>query len=370
MKKLSVTFLVVLMCAVFVFSGCSKASKATAEQVYTLYTNIAEQYNGVNKPRLFDGVKLDLSSENAYPANVYSAINTLNEEGDELDKKIAAFCAVNMLKADAEYDTMLKAASCFYTNRSIDASFKEIPQNLVAQIYEQVDSLTADLDYLAKQKSVFETSLFNFESEYKTSIIVRAACEDYFEAYLSVIKKMYEINQTAEEIYTNYVLDVVSSTTTRLLTGELQRLVLSSAVYFAEYHYLKHCVLNNDLINCFSYDYITNKSNQIIENANYDETFAKLQKIVSEISNISDPENLNDPDALTYYNYGIIKLQTLKHKMKAYREAVQKVLDFKKSHPNQEITAESDAYYYNMYLENMDAEVYNFESYLILNIIG
>ena len=363
MKKISITFLMILMCAVFVFSGCTKASRATAEQVFNLYTSIATEYNGGRKTRLFDGLQLDLSSENAYSSSVYNKINTLKNEE-------AAICAVNMLKAGAEYDTMLKAASCFYTSRSIDVSYKEVPQNLVSQIYEEVDSLNSHLDYLAKQKVILETALTNFPTEYKTSLIVLSACEDYFEAYARLINKMFEINEIAEEIYTKYVLEVVSSRTTRLMPGELQRLVLSASVYFAEYYYLKHCVLNDDLVSCFGYKDITNSNNEAVNNEKFDSYFANFQNIISELTNIGDPADLNDTNKLTYYNYGIIKLQTLKHNIKDYRIAVQKVLEFKSKHPNQEITAESDVYYYNMFIENMDSEIDNYQSYLILNIIN
>ena len=274
-----------------------------------------------------------------------------------------------MLKTGAEYDTMLQAVSSFYINRSIDATFKEIPQAPVSQIYEEIDSLSNYFDDLIRQKNILETALYNFKNEYKTSLIVYAACEDYFQSYAKVINKMYRINEIAEDIYTSYVLDVVSSRTTTLLPGELKRLVLSSVLYFGEYYYLKHCVLNSDLTSCFGYKKITNSSDEVINNPNFDASFASFQNIVNDIKNIGDTD-LNDPDKLTYYNYGIIKLQTLKHSMEDLRIAVQKVSEFQAKHPNEAITSASDVYYYKMFIEYMGSEIDNFQTYLYLHIIN
>ena len=53
-----------------------------------------------------------------------------------------------------------------------------------------------------------------------------------------------------------------------------------------------------------------------------------------------------------------------------FRIAVQKVLDFKTKHPNEEITPTSDVYYYNLFIEDMGNEIDNFQTYLNLHIIN
>ena len=201
MKKFNVVILVILMCTLFVFTGCTKASNATVEIVYNLYTRVATKYSRNNDEILFNDNKLNLSSENAYSANAYGLISEQN--GD------AALSILNMLKPAAEYDTILSAVSSFFLYKSINDSSKEIPQKYVSQFYEEVDALDSLLENLLDQKRILENALSNFKNSYRTSLIVNLDSTNYFKAYGKVINQVFKINQIVEDIYTNYIVTII-----------------------------------------------------------------------------------------------------------------------------------------------------------------
>lgn len=363
MKKYSFSILVILLCAVFIFAGCTKASTATPQMINDLYQTIAQKYgkyNGSTKYKIFDAdMKVDLYSLSAYSGAVYNQITNLQDD--------ASYSVINMLRKGAEYQPIMEAVSCFYNNRNFVATYVDIPQELLTKMYNATDNLENDLGTLLSTKESLETMIINLDDPNSQAIM--GNLKSYLQNYRKFIQAMFEFNKAFEEIYTTCII-VPSDNTLRLTDGELQRVVMSSSMYIAQYYYYKHFVLNTDYFDRFSYQkvYIP-ETNEIYDNPNYDEGYANFVKMVDNINNIADPMDMNNPDKLTYYNASISKLESLKVNVANYQTAVQKVVDYKTRHNTQTIPANSDVYQYVNFINEMETQIQSYVNYLLLNIM-
>jgi len=363
MKKFNISFLIIMLCSILIFTGCTKAKNATPEKVTLLYDGITEKYSnysGSTKTKIFNSQKnVDLYSSTAYDLYVYNQITSLN--GD------ASTSLLNVLAKGAEYETIITGITSFYYNRSIVTSFIDIPQDLISELYVYIDDLDGILEKVLDKKEAFESTVINFNNVDINSQIILGTLKSYLKSYSKLIEQFYKINSLCEEIYTSYIY-VPSSSTITLRQGELQRLVLSSALYIAEYYHQKQLVLNSNLENRFGYQKIVDsKSNTVVDNDNYDKGFENFKKIVENLLDVADPSNLNDPDYLSYYNAANLKLKTLKTNIKNYQAAVQKVTDYKIK--NKTISKDSSVYSYVQFIEEMDTEIQSYQNYLMLNIM-
>lgn len=363
MKKFSFSILITLLCAVFIFSGCTKASTATPQMINELYQTIANKYgkyNGVDKYKIFnEDLQVDLYSSKAYSSTVYNLITNLQDN--------ASSSIVNMLRKGGEYQPLMEAVSCFYNNRNFVATYVEIPQELLTKMYDATDDLEENMDMLLSTKESFETMLVNIGDP--NSLAIRGNFKSYLENYRKLIQAMFEINAVYEEIYTTCIYEPKDNTL-RLIDGELQRVVLSSSIYIAQYYYYKHFVLNTDYFNRFAHQTIFNSaSGENYVNPNYDSGYTNFVKMIDNINNIADPVNLNDPDKLTYYNAAVSKLESLKVNIKNYQTAVEIVADFKAKNNTETIPANSDVYQYVNFINEMETQVVSYVNYLLLNIM-
>lgn len=365
MKRFKISAFILILCSILIFAGCTKANNATPEKVVLLYEGIAAKYSyysNSTKTKIFNSQKqVDLYSATAYDSYVYQSINNLNDD--------VSTSLLNVLAKGAEYESIMTAVTSFYNNKSIVTSFIEIPKKLISQLYIYIDELESILENVLDRKEVFETTVINFNNVDINSQVISGAVKTYLKAYSKLIGQFYKINSLCEEIYTSYIY-VPSDTTITLRQGELQRLVLSSAVYLAEYYHQKQMILNSDLGNRFGYQKIIDiNTSAAIDNVNYDAGFENFKKIVTNLLDVADPSNLSDPNYLTYYNAGNVKLKTLKTNIKNYQTAVQKVVDYKNKHKNTTITEDCEVYQYVQFIEKMDIEIQNYQNYLMLNVM-
>ena len=363
MKKYSFSILVILLCAVFIFSGCTKAKTATPQMINELYQTTARKYgkyNGSEKYKIFDAdLKVDLYSSNAYSNKVYNQITHLQDD--------ASYSLVNMLREGGEYQPLMEAMSSFYNNRNFIATYVEIPQELLTKMYNATDGLENVLSPLLSTKEAFETIIQNLDEP--SSLAISGSFKNYLGNYRKLMQSMFEINKVYEEIYTTCIY-IPRENTLRLTDGELQRVVLSSSLYIAQYYYYKQFVLNTDYFNRFSYQTIYNtETGEAENNPNYDSGYANFVKMVNNINNISDPVNMNDPDRLTYYNASISKLQSLKVNVENYKIAVQKVADYKNKNKTEIIPANSNLTKYVDFINDMETQIVSYVNYLLLNIM-
>ena len=365
MKKYSLSILIILLCSVLVFSGCTKAKTATPASINMLYQSIAQQYGSYDnqeKIKVFDNNKsVDLYSNASYNSTVYGEIVHLQDE--------ASYSTLNMLDVGQEYQTIMAAVSCFYQNRTLIDITENVPQELYTNMYQSIDDLTPILKEVLSKKESLESTLYNLGASQVNSAPVKESLKSFLSAYKKLIEKHFEFNAVFEDIYTTYIYSPTGKEV-KLKEGELQRLVLSSAVYLGQYYYLKQMVLNSNLDNRFSHQKLYNSSTNAVEmNQNYDESFEGLKKIVENLLMISDPVNLNDADYLTYYNASVEKLKSFKTNVNNYKIAVENILSYKKSHNNQDVPTDSATYQYVQFANNMEIEVQNLQNYLIINII-
>lgn len=363
MKKYSFSILVILLCAVFIFAGCTKASTATPQMINDLYQTNAKKfgkYNGISKYKIFDAdMKVDLYSSNAYDNVVYNQITNLQDN--------ASYSIINMLRKDAEYQPLMEAVSCFYNNRNFVATYLNIPQELLTKMYSAADNLGNYLGTLLSAKESLETMIINVDNP--NSQAIKGNLKSYFQNYRKFIQAMFEFNKAFEEIYTKCIV-VPSDNTLRLTDGELQRVVMSSSIYIAQYYYYKHFVLNTDYFDRFSYQRIYNaETGEAYNNPNYDAGYTNFVKMVNNINNIADPTDMNNPDKLIYYNASISKLESLKVNIENYQIAAQKVVDYKTRYNTQTISANSDVYQYVNFINEMESQVVSYVNYLLLNIM-
>ena len=364
MKKYSLSILIFLLCAVFIFSGCTKANSATPQSINELYQSIARKYGKHNpddgKHKIFnEDMQIDLYSAQAYRGNVYNQITNLQDG--------ASFSVANLLKKDGEYQPLMEAVSAFYNNRNFVATYVEIPQKLLTEMYEAIDHLDGVLKPLLSVKESFETMMINVNNP--NSIAIRGSLKNYLESYRKLIQAMFKVNTVYEEIYTTCIY-IPEENTLRLMDGELQRLVLSSSLYIAQYYYYKHFVLDTNLDNRFAHEKIFNpETNEIYTNPNYDSGYVNFVKVINNINNIADPLDMNDPDYLTYYNAAVSKLKSLKINIKNYQTAVEKVVDYKAKNNVETIPTNTEVYQYVNFINEMETQVVSYVNYLLLNIM-
>ena len=231
MKKYSFSILVILLCAVFIFSGCTKASTATPQMINELYQTTAIKYGkyiGMEKYKIFnEDMQVDLYSSKSYASAVYNQITNLQDG--------ASYSIVNMLKKGAEYQTLMEAVSCFYNYRNFIATYVEIPQELLTKMYIATDKLETNLDSLLNTKVSFETMIMNLDDP--NSLALKGNLKNYLDNYRKLIYSMLEMNKIYEEIYTTciYVPTIITEVPSEgEVSMELQRVVLSSALYVAQ----------------------------------------------------------------------------------------------------------------------------------------
>ena len=380
MKKFSLSILIVLLCSVLIFSGCTKAKNANVATINALYKDYATKYgtyNNSEKIKIFDEYgQPDLYSNKTYNNELYTKITKLNDG--------SAYSTLNMLGEFEEFDAIMKSVSNFYIYKSF-VNTLDVKQELLTEMYERVDDLNSSLQKTLKKKEGFETRFEGLSDDKLNSSTITSSLQSYFGDYVELIQKFYLINETYEKIFTTYVY--VPEQVTPFISsenfldipeisvplGETSRVVLSSQLYLGEYYYQKHFVLNNDLTNLFGHQTIYDKdSNTNIENTNYDELFAEFKEIVKNTANVGNPSNPTNPDAVTYYNACITKLDGLKVGVKNYTKAVEKVNEYLKKNnykSMEQIEADKIEYHYVQFIKNFDNEIASYQTYLLNNII-
>ena len=365
MKKISLSVLIILICSILVLTGCTKAKNAKPSTINLLYQNTVEKYSnyaGEEKIKIYNSNKeVDLYSNSSFNEVVFAEIEHLQDE--------ASYSTVNMLAEGQEYQTIMEAVSCFYQNRALIDILTEVPQDFYTSMYERVDELLPILNDVLNKKESFESTLKNLGATEVNSTPVKESLKSFLLSYRNLVNKYFEINSVFEQLYTTYIF-APSGKETRLREGELQRVVLSSAVYLGEYYYLKQMVLNSQIDNRFAHQKIYNEStHSVVINSNYDESFESFQKIVQNMLMVSDPLNLNDPDYLTYYNASADKIKSFRVYLEDYKTAVNKILEYQKAHNNQPVPEDSSVYEYVKFTKRMDIEAQNLQNYLMINIM-
>ena len=366
MKKIAISILVLILCSVMFLGGCTKADNATIEMINNLYATTVQNYQidaETHKTKVFDqDGRVDLYSADSYNGTLSSLINSKGQTEVENDTSMSKF---NLLKVSGEYQVIIQAITDFFAKKSYNYTFIDVPQQMHTKLYNAVDNLSSTLNKLVLQKQSLEATLQNFGVANANEVPVQESFKLFLKQYDKLIAKLYQVNKTFEEIYTGYIHK--PETVTQLSGGvpeyETGRLVLSSELYLAEYYYQKHMVLSSAYETQFASKYIGTTANQ-----NYDSIFANFVKIVTNVENVAEPADRNDADVITYYNACLQKFDSLKTNLKNYEKAVSKIVEYKNSH-TKPIDEKSSVYHYVEFIEEFDAEVMDYQNYLIARIM-
>ena len=381
MKRFRISVLVLLLCSILLFTGCTKAKRATIESINNLYISTIEKYgkDSSGKIRVFDynpatetharvDVRVDLYSAAAYSTNLSNLINdktTTTKTNDTASNKF------NILIEGGEYQVLVKAITDFFAHKSYPYKFIDVPQSMHTRLYEVVDSLESTIKNIINTKHSLEVTINNFGIGNASEVPVQESFKLFLNEYNVLVEKLYQMNKTYEEIYTGYVNPAVKATAVNggVPERETARLLYSSELYLAEYYYQKHMVLTSAYdTNFASRYYATEQVGQTVDNPNYDAMFDTFKEIVNNISE-EEPANRTDANVMAYYNAGLQKLETLKNGLKNYTTAVQKVRDYKNSHDG-EITADSSVYHYVQFMAEFDTQVVDYQNYIMHHIMG
>ena len=373
MKKFRISIFILLLCSIVIFTGCTKANKATMTMVGDLYATTIKNYgkdSSTQKIKVFDedSKRVDLYSSKAYSAELSNLIESKETTDETNDTSISTF---NVLKQGGEYQVIVQGITDFFANKFYNDTSKDIPQSVRTKLYESIDSLSPILKNIVVQKNSLETTLQNFGVDNSNEVPVQESFKQYLKNYDKLVAQLYLVNKNYEELYTGYLNTPRTATKLNggIPEGETARLVYSSELYLAEYYYQKHMILSSAYETRFTNKFIKQAgSSTAVLNTNYDDMFENFKQIVQKNNEVADPTTPTDDNAITYYNACLQKLETLKTDLKNYTTAVQKIVDYKNSH-NGVIDSNSSAYHYVEFIESFDAEVLDYQNYLLHHIM-
>ena len=371
-KYISFAF-VIMLCAVLLLCGCTKASTATLAQIndkYNSYMTKYGTYKDGTKTKIFnaDG-DVDLHSQTAYNADLYSKITTQTADG-------ASLSLYNVLATGAEYQTILDGVSYFYKQYNWNATYEEVPQQNRTKVYQKVEDLSETLSQLFKTKEAFESDYSNQGEANSDQNWMISCLRNYLLAYQKLIDNYYQLNTSWEDMFTNYIVKITGDITTpeEMPSGAYKIVGSSYLLYLGEYYYQKHMVLNQNIDNRFAHKVLATKKEDgsltLSKCQTYDEAFENYKAIKSLLDNLS--EQPKSSDVLFYYIVAVQKLATLKTTIKNYKTAVSQINAYRQSHKMADVPTDSPTYQYVKYTQMADAEVINYQNFLIssLNFIA
>lgn len=349
MKNYKFSIFAVLLAMIFLFAGCTKASKANLDQCNLIYENLAEKYSTdqlTGYIKIFDeDFKVDLYSEKSYNTKLFGLAVDIDAEGSKN--------LFNTLSENAEYSALMHGVSQLYLQWKSASYTIDIPQEKFTKLYQAIDELESTLKKLVVYKDALSTTVKNFDNV--NSIAMKESLNEYLKLYFELITKFYDISTSYEDIYETVF---PNQTLTVLRQGDILKFTLSSELYLAKYYYLKNIVLTDNFMTRFSFEKIYDSdTSSFIENEYFDSNFADFMEIVKQDSLIGDVEPSN-VDKIFYYNVGLRKLSSLKNNLSNMEIAVDKVKN------NKDANGE-----YAKFICDLETEINNYQSYVINNII-
>lgn len=349
MRNLKFTIVAVILACLFVFAGCTKASKANLQNCNDLYDDMILKYtldSQSNKTKYFDDEeRVDLYSLNSFGTEIYNYINTINADGSQY--------YLNTLSKDGEYNVLVHAVSELFLKWKNTSFTQEIPQELIKNLYENIESLNGTLKELADRKDMIMTNFENYTD--KNSIPMLRSLKEFNKYYLELIQKFFNVSVAYEKIYETVF---PSKTLTSLRSGDITKLVLSSELYLAKYYYLKNIVLTNNYTSRFSFESVYNyETNEFVENEYYDSNFKQLVEMVNGDAVMGEPEAGNE-DKIFYYNAGIQRLENLKNNIANLEYAVSQI---KNNNDKNNL--------YKNFIDELQYEVQGYQAFILNNIM-
>ena len=269
----------------------------------------------------------------------------------------------------AEYQTILDGVSYFYKQYNWNATYEEVPQQNRTTVYQKVEDLSGTLSQILKTKEAFESQYSNQGEENSDQNWMLSCLNDYLLDYQKLIDSYYQLNVAWEDMFTNHIVKITSDITSpdEMPSGAYKIVGASYLLYLGEYYYQKHMVLNQNIDNRFAHKVLATKDKDDSLNLSlcetYDETFENYKTIPGLLDNLSEPSKSSD--VLFYYTVAVQKLATLKTAIKNYQTAVSQINSYKQSHKGADVPADSPTYQYVNYTKMVDAEVINYQNFLI-----